>query len=99
MFEGIRSASGTFGSGVTARMAVDAARGLVGPGGRRRFAGASGVVFEGALLSQEGIGASGTCVVRVSGAAHYTGSASFVVEDNDALADGFAIEDAFCLPD
>ena len=56
------------GSGVTARMAVDAARGLVGPGGRRRFAGASGVVFEGALLSQEGIGASGTCGVRVSGA-------------------------------
>jgi proline racemase len=42
------------GSGVTARMVVDAARGLIVPDASRSFAGASGVPFHGELLAEEG---------------------------------------------
>ena len=44
------------GSGVTARMAVDAARGLIVPGAKREFAGATGVTFHGELLGEERLG-------------------------------------------
>ena len=40
------------GSGVTARMAVDAARGLIAPGAARAFAGASGLPFHGRTASR-----------------------------------------------
>jgi trans-L-3-hydroxyproline dehydratase len=86
------------GSGVTARMAVDAARGLIRIGGRRSFAGASGVPFHGKLLGEEHIGAIRACRVRVSGTAAYSGSATWTVDDSDALGDGFAIEDNGFLP-
>jgi trans-L-3-hydroxyproline dehydratase len=78
------------GSGVTARMAVDAARGLIGPGDRRTYIGASGVPFQGELLAEGR--------VRVSGTASYVGTATWTVEENDTLGDGFAIEDALPLP-
>ncbi len=86
------------GSGVTARMAVDAARGLVVPGQRRVFAGASGVAFHGELLSEEHLDAIRAFRVRVSGTAWYSGTATWTVEDGDALGDGFAIEDDRPLP-
>lgn len=82
------------GSGVTARMAVDAARGLIAPGARRSFAGASGVPFQGELLAED----HGTWRVRVSGTASFVGTATWTVEEGDALGDGFAIEDASPLP-
>lgn len=87
------------GSGVTARMAVDAARGLVGPGERRAFAGASGVPFHGELLGEEMLGPHRAWRVRVSGTASYVGTATWVAEAADPLHDGFAIEDAATLPD
>jgi proline racemase len=86
------------GSGVTARMAVDAARGLIAPGATRAFAGASGVPFHADLLREEAIGPHRAWRVRVSGTASFSGSATWVVEDGDALRDGFAIEDATPLP-
>jgi len=86
------------GSGVTARMAVDAARGLIAPGGTRTFAGASGVPFHAELLDEERIGAHRAWRVRVAGSASFSGSASWVVEDGDTLGDGFAIEDTARLP-
>ena len=86
------------GSGVTASMAVDATRGLVAVGGHRSFAGASGVLFRGALLGEERLGTLRAFRVRVSGTASYSGSAMWTVEDGDALGDGFAIEDDKILP-
>jgi trans-L-3-hydroxyproline dehydratase len=81
------------GSGVTARMAVDAARGLVSQGTRRGFAGASGVPFHGELLGEEKLGPHRAWRVRVSGSASYSGTATWIVEAGDRLGDGFAIED------
>ncbi len=86
------------GSGVTARMAVDAARGQIAPGARRSFAGATGVPFHAELLAEEPLGPHRAWRVRVSGTASYGGTASWMVEDADALRDGFSIEDDKRLP-
>lgn len=86
------------GSGVTARMAVDAARGLISPGSRRAFAGATGVPFHGELLGEEELGPHRAWRVRVSGSASYSGTATWVVDADDRLGDGFAIEDDKTLP-
>jgi trans-L-3-hydroxyproline dehydratase len=86
------------GSGVTARMAVDAARGLIVPGYRRGFAGATGVMFHGALLGEAALGPHRAWRVRVSGSASYSGTAAWSVDADDALRDGFAIEDDKTLP-
>jgi trans-L-3-hydroxyproline dehydratase len=86
------------GSGVTARMAVDAARGLIAPGARRIFAGASGVPFHGELLAEERLGPHRAWRVRVAGTASFHGSATWTIEEDDRLGDGFAIEDQAPLP-
>jgi proline racemase len=86
------------GSGVTARMAVDAARGLISPGVTRAFAGASGVPFQAELLDEEQPGPHRAWRVRVAGTAAFSGTATWIVEDTDALHDGFAIEDPSPLP-
>jgi proline racemase len=81
------------GSGVTARMAVDAARGRIMPFMRRSFGGATGVPFYGELLAEETLGPHRAWRVRVSGSASYSGTATWIVEADDRLGDGFAIED------
>jgi proline racemase len=86
------------GSGVTARMAVDAARGLIVPGSRRVFAGASGMPFDAELLNEERLGPHRAWRVRVAGTASFSGTATWSVEEGDRLGDGFAIEDAASLP-
>ena len=86
------------GSGVTARMAVDAARGLIVPSATRAFAGASGVPFHAELLGEERLGAHRAWRVRVAGTASFSGTATWIVEETDALRDGFAIEDPSPLP-
>lgn len=86
------------GSGVTARMAVDAARGLIGPGARRSFGGATGVPFHAELLGEEPLGPHRAWRVRVSGSASYSGTATWLVDEADALKDGFAIEEGDRLP-
>lgn len=85
------------GSGVTARMAVDAARGLIAPGARRAFAGATGVPFHGELLGEETLGPHRAWRVRVSGSASISGSATWVVHADDELRDGFTIDDGQVL--
>jgi trans-L-3-hydroxyproline dehydratase len=86
------------GSGVTARMAVDATRGLIAAGTQRGFAGASGVPFHGELLGEEPLGPFRAFRIRVSGTACYSGTATWTCEATDALRDGFAIEDDRPLP-
>lgn len=86
------------GSGVTARMAVDAARGLIAPGAGRVFAGASGVPFHSELLAEEQLGPHRSWRVRVAGTASFHGTATWSVDENDRLGDGFAIEDQAPLP-
>ncbi len=87
------------GSGVTARMAVDASRQLIVTGQRRSFAGASGMPFQAELLGEEErLGTFRAFRVQVSGTASYSGTATWTVEDTDPLCDGFAIEDEMPLP-
>jgi trans-L-3-hydroxyproline dehydratase len=82
------------GSGVTARLAVDATRGLVGLGERRRFAGPTGVPFTGEVIAAQRVGDRRAFRVRVAGRAFYSGSASFTVEADDTLQDGFDLDGA-----
>lgn len=87
------------GSGVTARLAVDAARGRVRPGATRHFAGPTGVSFAGEVIAEQGLGDERTFRIRVCGSAFYSGQATFVVEADDALRDGFDLDDRMPPPD
>jgi trans-L-3-hydroxyproline dehydratase len=79
------------GSGVTARMALDHAKGLVAAGVRRRFRGLSGDPFTGEIVEATRYGGRPAVTVRVGGRAFYTGTAEFTVEPDDPLSDGLAI--------
>jgi len=80
------------GSGVTARLAVEATRGLVRAGESRQFSGPTGVPFTGAVIAAERVAGLPAFRVRVEGTAFYSGEATFVVEEGDALRDGFALK-------
>jgi proline racemase len=80
------------GSGVTARLAVDATRGSVCRGEVRHFCGPTGVPFSGAVTAEERLAGMPAFRVRVGGRAAYSGEATFIVEENDALADGFDLD-------
>jgi trans-L-3-hydroxyproline dehydratase len=77
------------GSGVTARMARDHARGLIASGTERRFYGPTGIPFDASILGRvDGLDA---VTVRVSGTSAFTGRLIFVIETDDPLAHGFAL--------
>lgn len=79
------------GSGVTARMALDFAKGRVAPGASRRFFGIAGVPFEGCITRTEG----STVRVAVSGQGFYAGEGQFIIEDDDGLGFGFELPKHF----
>ncbi|HEV2673930.1 MAG TPA: proline racemase family protein [Aliidongia sp.] len=83
------------GSGVTARMALDYAKGSIGPGRARAFRGISGQAFRGELGEADGSGLDASVTVRVSGRAHYAGEARFIVEAADPLGFGFTLPRRF----
>jgi trans-L-3-hydroxyproline dehydratase len=78
------------GSGVTARMALDHARGLVRIGQARVFRGISGEPFSGQVSQLDG-SMQGAVRVVVSGQAYYTGRGQFTVEAGDPLGFGFTL--------
>lgn len=75
------------GSGVTARLALDFARGEAAVGQSRQFRGLSGVPFQGEICRADG----DRVVVTVSGQGFYSGTSEFVVEAEDELRDGLPI--------
>jgi len=79
------------GSGVTARMAIQKARGLVGVGDERRFSSVTGAVFTGCIVEETRVGDHEAVTVLVGGEAHYTGEARFRAEAADRLAGGFTV--------
>ena len=79
------------GSGVTARMAIQRARGLAGVGDERRFSSVTGAVFTGCIIEETVVGEHPAVTVLVGGEAHYTGEACFRVEEGDALRGGFTV--------
>jgi proline racemase len=79
------------GSGVTARMALDHAKGLVRLGEPRRFRSITGGIFTGCIASQTILGPRQTVTVEVGGQAHWMGRGEFIIEDGDRLGFGFEL--------
>ncbi|MGE0847403.1 MAG: proline racemase family protein [Flavobacteriaceae bacterium] len=79
------------GSGVSARIALQHARGLIGLGERRLFESVAGSRFTGAALRGERAGRFDAVRVEVGGHAYYTGRASFTLERGDEMGGGFLL--------
>lgn len=79
------------GSGVTARLALQRAKGLAGVGDLRRFSSVTGSVFSGRITGEARVGSCDGVTVEVGGVAHYTGSATFTLEPGDVLGEGFTL--------
>ena len=80
------------GSGVTARIAVQMARGQIELGQTRKFESVTGAIFTGKAVRQTKAGRHDAVTVEVGGRAHYTGSAKFAIEANDLLGGGFLLK-------
>jgi len=75
------------GSGVTARMAVDHTRGLIGAGVERSFSGPTGIPFTAEVIGDM----EGGVQVRVAGHASFSGTATFTIDPEDELGPGFTL--------
>lgn len=79
------------GSGVTARMALAAARKEVKSGEACQFESVTGAIFNGKIASETKVGPHDAVTVEVAGHAHYSGTAEFTFEDGDPLSGGFLL--------
>ena len=79
------------GSGVTARLAAMHARGQIELGQARTFESIIGSRFSGSVASVTTCGTHPAITALVSGRAHYSGKAEFIVEEDDPLAAGFLV--------
>jgi trans-L-3-hydroxyproline dehydratase len=79
------------GSGVTARIAVQHAKGLIGIGQERKFESLTDAIFTGKAVGKTKVGNFDAVTVAVGGRAHYTGTARFTVEPDDMLGGGFLL--------
>jgi len=79
------------GSGVTARMAADHARGLIAPGVERAFHGPTGIPFTATVIGEASAGTIPAVQVRVAGHASFTGTATFTIDPADPLGFGFTL--------
>jgi proline racemase len=75
------------GSGVTARMARDHARGLIAGNVERRFMGPTGLPFTARVTKVEG----DMVRVRVAGRSAFSGTATFEIDPEDPLGYGFEL--------
>ena len=82
------------GSGVTARMALDHAKGLVRPGQVRTFRGISGEPFTG-RVTRAAPEIAGAVRVEVGGRGFYAGRGTFLIEADDPLGHGFPLAGSF----
>jgi len=80
------------GSGVTARMALLAARRQAAAGDERMFESCTGAVFNGRILRDAApVGGRRSVIVEVGGRAHMTGESRFRFDADDPLQDGFSL--------
>jgi proline racemase len=78
------------GSGVSARVALQCARGMT-VGETHTFESLTGAVFSAAATARDKAGRFDAVRVEVRGRAHYSGQASFFVEPDDPLGGGFLL--------
>jgi proline racemase len=83
------------GSGVTARMALDHAKGQVALGEIRRFRSLTGGIFTGCVTGLSADGREGAVTVTVGGQAHRMGEGRFIIEADDQLGWGFPLPQRF----
>lgn len=83
------------GSGVTARLARDFARGLVKKDEERVFFGPTPVPFRASVAEILGTSANPAVRVRVSGSSSFIGSSRFEIHEDDPLAMGFSLPATF----
>lgn len=83
------------GSGVTARMALDHAKGLIPAGQSRRIRSITSGTFTGKVIGPADFPAAGAVTVEVGGRGHLAGEGSFVIEADDPLGHGFALPKRF----
>ncbi|MBX9907915.1 MAG: proline racemase family protein [Beijerinckiaceae bacterium] len=83
------------GSGVTARMALDHAKGLIAAGQERLFRSITGGTFSGRVVGPANFPAEGAVTVAVGGTSHFSGTSHFVIEPDDPLRHGFALPARF----
>ncbi len=79
------------GSGVTARLAVQHRRGLIGLDQPRTFESVTGAVFTGRAIAETRAGNFPAVSVEVAGEAHYCGEARFFLEPGDRIGGGFLL--------
>ncbi len=79
------------GSGVTARIALQRARGEIALRQTRHFESITGARFTGTAVEETAVGNHRAVVVEVAGKAHYSGEASFTLEADDPLGEGFLL--------
>jgi len=83
------------GSGVSARMALQAARRQARVGDERRFESCTGAVFTGKTLREAPpVGPRKSVIVEVGGLAHFTGESRFRFDADDPLRTGFTLGQA-----
>lgn len=83
------------GSGVTARMTLDHAKGLISAGQERVFRGVSGEPMIGRIVGAAPYAKPGAVTVEVGGQGYYSGSGEFIVEPGDRLGHGFDLPRRF----
>jgi len=79
------------GSGVSARLAIQHAKGLIPTGVTRTFESVIGSDFEGRVLETTRCGPYPAIIAEVSGKAHYSGEASFWHDADDEIGRGFIV--------
>jgi trans-L-3-hydroxyproline dehydratase len=79
------------GSGVSARIAVQIARGDIALGQSRRFESVTGAVFTGRAVRAQRAGRFDAVRVEVGGRAAYTGRSRFTLDPDDSLGGGFLL--------
>jgi trans-L-3-hydroxyproline dehydratase len=87
-----RSATGT---GLSARMAVLHARGLLGVGDSMTHASPIGSTFEGRIVAETSVGGRSAIVPAIRGSAFVTGVTQIVVDPHDPFPEGYLLTDTW----
>jgi proline racemase len=87
-----RSATGT---GLSARMAVLHARGLLGVGDAMTHASPIGSTFEGRIVAETSVGGRPAIVPAIRGSAFITGVTQVVVDPRDPFPEGYLLSDTW----
>ncbi|MFH1805576.1 MAG: proline racemase family protein [Pseudomonadota bacterium] len=79
------------GSGVSARLAIQHAKGLIAVGQTRYFESLTSSIFEGSITDMTSCGTFPAITARVGGIAHYCGESRLWLDQDDVIGQGFQV--------